>query len=95
MQAVRSAAEEVSSPTGSAALPDEFLDPLVMTVMRDPVVLPGSQITVDRATIERHLLSSHTDPFNRSPLTADMLHPDAAIRARIDAWHAEQKQRHA
>lgn len=33
---------------------------------QDPVLLPDSRITVDRATIERHLLSSATDPFRRA-----------------------------
>ena len=40
--------------------PDEFLDPLMATVMRDPVVMPSSGQTIDRTTIERHLLSERT-----------------------------------
>ncbi len=40
--------------------PDEFLDPLMATVMRDPVVMPTSGQTIDRTTIERHLLSERT-----------------------------------
>ena len=30
---------------------------------QDPVVLPDSRVCLDRPTIERHLLSSATDPF--------------------------------
>lgn len=33
---------------------------------QDPVLLPDSHITLDRATIERHLLSSATDPFRHA-----------------------------
>lgn len=43
--------------------PDEFLDPLMATVMRDPVVMPTSGQTIDRTTIERHLLSERTYVF--------------------------------
>jgi len=31
-----------------ADVPDEFLDPLMATIMRDPVILPSSLQTVDR-----------------------------------------------
>lgn len=54
--------------------PDEFKDPLMDTLMTDPVLLPSGQI-MDRAVIMRHLLNSNTDPFNRQPLTEDMLLP--------------------
>lgn len=37
-------------------IPDEFLDPLMSTLMSDPVILPGSKKVLDRATISRHLL---------------------------------------
>merc|ERR1711924_120955 len=55
--------------------PDEFLDPIQYTLMRDPVLLPGSGTIIDRPTIQRHLLSDPTDPFNRSKLSEDMLEP--------------------
>lgn len=35
---------------------DEFLDPIMSTLMSDPVILPSSRVTVDRSTIARHLL---------------------------------------
>lgn len=66
--------------------PPEFLDPIMSTVMRDPVLLPSSGIIVDRLTIERHLLSSGSDPFSRAPLTRDELRPDADLRRRITEW---------
>eukprot|EP00968_Pinguiococcus_pyrenoidosus_P029352 scaffold8516_cov239-Pinguiococcus_pyrenoidosus.AAC.1 len=50
-------------------IPDEFLDPLTYELMRDPVRLPTSDISMDRPNIKRHLLSDHTDPFNRKHLT--------------------------
>lgn len=55
-----------------ADAPDEFRDPLMDTLMLDPVMLPSGKV-MDRAIITRHLLNSSTDPFNRQPLTEDML----------------------
>lgn len=67
-------------------IPDEFLDPIQYTLMKDPVILPSSRITVDRPVIQRHLLSDSTDPFNRSHLTADMLIPDTELKAKIEEF---------
>lgn len=57
-----------------ADAPDEFKDPLMDTLMTDPVLLPSGQI-MDRPVIMRHLLNSNTDPFNRQLLTEEMLIP--------------------
>ena len=54
--------------------PDHYRDPLMDTLMEDPVLLPSGTI-MDRSVIARHLLNSSTDPFNRQPLTEDMLIP--------------------
>ncbi|XP_037003123.2 ubiquitin conjugation factor E4 A isoform X3 [Artibeus jamaicensis] len=71
---------------------DEFLDPIMSTLMSDPVVLPSSRVTVDRSTIARHLLSDQTDPFNRSPLTMDQIRPNTELKEKIQQWLAERKQ---
>ena len=36
--------------------PEEFLDALLSTLMKDPVMLPSSKKVVDRSTISRHIL---------------------------------------
>ena len=61
--------------------------------MEDPVILPSSKQTVDRGVIIRHLLTQQTDPFNRSPLTEDMLVPDDALRQQIAHWKTENNIR--
>lgn len=66
--------------------PDEFLDPIMQSLMRDPVILPVSRQIVDRPVIERHLLNNPTDPFNRQPLSIDEVVPDTELKLRIDAW---------
>lgn len=55
-----------------ADAPDEFKDPLMDTLINDPVILP-SGVIMDRSVITRHLLNSQTDPFNRQPLTEEQL----------------------
>ena len=70
--------------------PDEFLDPLLCTLMRDPVLLPTSGTVIDRETITQHLLNDSTDPFSRKALSIDMIQPQDELKARIDAWVAEK-----
>uniref|UniRef100_A0A3Q3IRH7 Ubiquitin conjugation factor E4 A n=1 Tax=Monopterus albus TaxID=43700 RepID=A0A3Q3IRH7_MONAL len=72
--------------------PDEFLDPIMSTLMLDPVLLPSSNVTVDRSTIARHLLSDQTDPFNRSPLTMDQIRPNEELKQQILRWLDKHKQ---
>jgi len=39
-----------------ADAPEDFLDPIMGTLMTDPVILPDSKTNVDRSVIARHLL---------------------------------------
>ncbi|KAI5095644.1 ubiquitin conjugation factor E4 B isoform X1, partial [Silurus meridionalis] len=70
--------------------PDEFKDPLMDTLMSDPVQLPSGNI-MDRSIILRHLLNSPTDPFNRQPLTESMLESVPELKERIQAWMREKQ----
>eukprot|EP00794_Sanderia_malayensis_P015101 gene15102-16659_t len=72
--------------------PDEFRDPLMDTVMQNPVRLP-SGIIMDRHIITRHLLNSSTDPFNRQKLTVEMLEPEPELRKKIEDWILSKKKR--
>ncbi|KAL2013811.1 hypothetical protein VTN00DRAFT_1336 [Thermoascus crustaceus] len=72
-------------------IPDEFLDPLIYTLMEDPVILPSSRVSIDRSTIRSHLLSDPNDPFNRAPLKIEDVKPDTELKAKIEAFKAERK----
>lgn len=74
-------------------IPDAYLDPILMTIMKDPVVLPDSQQTIDRSTIQRHLLSSNTDPFTRAELTLTMVKPNTTLKFEIENWQAGRKRK--
>jgi hypothetical protein len=69
-------------------IPQQYLDPLLNTLMTDPVKLPSGHV-VDRAVIERHLLSSQSqrvDPFTREPLSLEMLEPCEQLTAEIHMY---------
>lgn len=72
-------------------IPDDFADPIMATLMKDPVILPLSKQVVDRSTIRSHLLSDPHDPFNRSPLKIEDVVEDTELKARILAFISEKK----
>ncbi|KAL4873198.1 hypothetical protein BDV12DRAFT_182436 [Aspergillus spectabilis] len=71
-------------------IPDEYLDPLMYTLMEDPVILPASRISIDRATIRSHLLSDPHDPFNRVPLKMEDVLPDTELKAKIEDFKRQK-----
>merc|ERR1712080_143673 len=62
------------------------MGPIMSCVMKDPVRLPSSGVVVERSTIARHLLSDQSDPFNRAPLTMDMVEPEVQLKDRVEKW---------
>lgn len=71
-------------------VPDEFEDPLLGGIMKDPVLLPSGQV-VDRKTIVQQLMNDPRDPFNRQPMTEDDLVPQTELQQQIQQWLAEQR----
>jgi ubiquitin conjugation factor E4 B len=65
--------------------PDEFLDEILSTFMKDPVILPSGHY-VDRSTITQHLLNDAIDPFNREVLTIDQVKPAVELKERMNTW---------
>jgi ubiquitin conjugation factor E4 B len=72
-------------------IPDEFLDPLMYSLMEDPVILPMSKQTIDRSTIRSHLLSDPSDPFNRQPMSIEDVIPNIDLKERIRVFKEERK----
>lgn len=71
-------------------IPDEYADPLMATLMEDPVILPRSKTILDRSTIRSHLLSDPSDPFNRTPLKIEDVITHDELRNEIQAWKAKK-----
>jgi hypothetical protein len=65
--------------------PDEFLCPILMVLMEDPVIGQDGK-TYERAAIERALKQDPRSPFTREPMQADTLRPNYAIKRRIEKF---------
>ena len=46
---------EVEIDFDNIEIPEEFCDPIMMTLIEDPVFLPGTNMVVDKEVITRHL----------------------------------------
>lgn len=71
--------------------PEEFYDPLMATIMNDPVILPISRTVIDRSTIRQHLLSDPHDPFNRTPLRIEDVIANEELKGKVEAFKREKK----
>jgi ubiquitin conjugation factor E4 B len=92
-------AEDEAADEDLGDIPDEFLDPLMYTLMQDPVILPTSRTVIDRSTIRSHLLSDPNDPFNRVPLKIEDVKPGAYSLASslftliyADSWYRHRSE---
>ena len=73
-------------------VPEQYLDAVTAAMMTDPVRLPTSKQVVDRVTIQRHLMNSRTDPFNRSELKEEELLEEKELKEEIDGWMRQKKE---
>ncbi|POS83583.1 hypothetical protein EPUL_003555, partial [Erysiphe pulchra] len=92
---VRAKEEDDQEEDDLGEIPDEFLDPLLANLMKDPVLLPRSQQVLDRSTIRSHLLSDPNDPFIRQPLKIEEVIELPDLKVRITQWKQEAKARAA
>lgn len=68
-------------------IPQEFLCPISMELMEDPVLCADGH-TYDRVQITEWLKRSPTSPMTRQPLNGTM-HPNYALKASIQRWKAD------
>lgn len=73
--------------------PEEFLDPLLGTLMKDPVLLMSSDRIVDRSVAVQCILRGGRDPFTNSRLTMHMLVPQPELAQRIQEFKVKKQQR--
>lgn len=50
-------------------IPEDLLDPIMGSLIKNPVALPNSETIMEKDVIVRHLLNSNENPFTREPLT--------------------------
>ena len=54
-------------------IPDDIMDPIMCSIIREPILLPSSKTIMDKSVISRYLLTDKEDPFNRDPLNIEEL----------------------
>ncbi|KAF2155553.1 ubiquitin fusion degradation protein-2 [Myriangium duriaei CBS 260.36] len=84
-------AEDQQAEEDLGDIPDELLDPIMGSLMEDPVLLPSSKQIVDRSTIRSHLLSDPTDPFNRVPLKIEEVLDATDKKKEIEEFIASKR----
>jgi hypothetical protein len=73
--------------------PEEFLDPFLGTLMKDPVLLKPSGKICDRSVALQCILRGGRDPFNNKRLTQAMLEPLPDLAQRIVEWKEKAEER--
>ena len=79
----------------SEEIPMQYLDPIMNTILTNPVELPSSKTIVEKEVIVNHLVFSQTDPFNRDSLTVDILNKHNSeddVKKRIAEFLEEFKE---
>jgi hypothetical protein len=84
-------------------IPFEFCDPIMMTPIEEPILLPESKIVMEKSIIISHLINDETDPFNRTKLTIEELEnfnklPETIevitnFKERLEKWKNDSKSK--
>lgn len=91
--------QKIETERDEIEIPDEFCDPIMQTLIETPVILPETDIFMDREVICRHLLTEETNPFNREELSIEKLDEYNSreniktrigeFKEKIEAWKKE------
>ena len=68
-----------------ASHPQEFVCPVALSLMRDPVVGPDGH-TYERSAIEAWLTNNPISPMTREPMSISQLKPNYALRTSIERY---------
>ena len=80
-------------PIHPATIPDDFICPITLDLMVDPVVAADSH-TYDRGAIQKWFDGgSSTSPKTGAELTATELYPNYTVRGQIRTWQEAQRCR--
>ncbi|KAM0680016.1 Ubiquitin conjugation factor E4 [Glugoides intestinalis] len=72
------------------SIPDDFLDPLMFTIMKNPVTMLTSKITIDRSTFNQIMLNDRIDPFSRLPLDGSKVVENVELKKKIDEFMSKR-----
>ena len=64
-------------------IPQEFICPITLQMMKDPVIMPDGQ-TYEREAIENYLRTNPISPLTREPMTIDQARPNYSLKSLIE-----------
>jgi Mg-chelatase subunit ChlD len=67
------------------SIPNEFICPISMDLMIDPVIAPDGH-TYERSAITEWLFTNNTSPLTRIHMTVDELQTNFALKSAIERW---------
>ena len=67
-------------------IPDDFICPITLQIMTDPVIAPGYPQRYERSAITAWVEGNRTNPVNRQPLHSRDLVADKNLKAQIDLF---------
>ena len=80
-------------------VPDKFCDPLMLTLIDEPIELPSEEISdnmtyiiMDKLVIKKWLLENNSNPYNRKHLTMEILeeyNKKENVVKRVDKFRRE------
>ena len=72
--------------------PEEFLCPITLTIMRDPVIGPDGH-SYERSAIIQWLQTNPHSPLTRQPMTPQMLQTNYSLKTAIERYQRGQERR--
>jgi len=74
-----------------ASVPEEYLCPINLTLMNDPVIGSDGR-SYERVAITQWLRSNPRSPLTREQMTVASLKPNYALKTAIERFNAEQRR---
>jgi hypothetical protein len=74
----------------ASATPDEYLCPITLSIMTDPVIGSDGR-TYERSAITQWLRSHPHSPLTREPMTLSSLKPNYALKSAIERYQKGNK----
>lgn len=72
------------------AVPNEFMCPITMVLMKDPV-LASDGYTYEKEAIQQWLRSNTISPLTREPMRMDGCRPNRALKDAIERWQKDKE----
>ncbi len=79
-------------PVFDEEIPDKFKDPILLTIIKNPIEIPSVEVIVDRYTIYNHLIFNQTNPFTNEEFTTtdlEIYNNKEVVKKRINDFIKE------